>query len=111
MSEEDLEQLLESCKSVPVMMIGGCTGASPQENANRAWQRLGEKMGFDYMTVRPIDGKGQCFFSAVPTENETQKGERLKREAEEKRLSEIKRLEDEIKERQARLSEYREGKE
>lgn len=108
-TEEDMKELLAACKPTPVMMIGSYVpAAGPQENANRAWQRLGEKMGFDYMTVRPIDGKGQRFFSAVPTENETQKEERLKCEAEEKRLSEIRRLEGEIKERQIQLEEIKE---
>ena len=105
MTEEDMKELLDACKPTPAMMVGSYVPAGPQKNANRAWQRLGEKMGFNYMTVRPIDGKGQRFFSAVPTENETQRKERLKREAEEKRLSEIKRLEDEIKERQTQLDE------
>jgi hypothetical protein len=41
---------------------------TPQENANKAWQRLGEKMGFDYMTVQPIPGKGQRHFTAVEGE-------------------------------------------
>lgn len=104
MTEEDLEEILNACKPVPVMMIGGHVPASQQENANRAWERLGKKMGFDYMTVRPIQGKGNRFFSAVPTENETQREERLKREAEEKRLLEIKRLEREIAELQAQMA-------
>ncbi len=70
MTEADMEALLDAGKSTPVMMIGGTTGSSPQENANRAWAALGDKMGFDSMTVRPTSGKGHRFFTAVP--NETQ---------------------------------------
>ncbi len=105
MTEEDYKELLEACKPTLCIKIGSYTPASPQENANRAWARLGEKMGFDYMTVRPIQGKTARFFSAVPSESEFQKAERLKREAEEKRLSEIKRLKGEIETRQRRLGE------
>ena len=68
MSEEDLETLLESCKPVPYMIIGGHPPRSPQENANSAWRLLGAKMGFDYMTVKPIPGKGDRFFTAEKIE-------------------------------------------
>ncbi len=53
MTEEDLKVILNACKPTPVMKIGSYTGSSPQENANRAWEALGKKMGFDYNTVRP----------------------------------------------------------
>jgi len=66
MTEQDLEEILEACKPVPMIMQQCGMPSSPQENANRAWKRLGEKYGFDYMTVEP-SGKGQRFFSAVPT--------------------------------------------
>jgi hypothetical protein len=96
MAEADLQEILDACKPVPAMMIGGYAPASPQENANRAWQRLGEKMGFDHMTVQPLAGKDNRFFSAVPTEPEDVRAARLEREAEEKRVAEIARLEGEI---------------
>lgn len=73
MTEDDLKELLDACKPTPVIMIGNYVPASPQENANRAWARLGEKMGFDSDTVRPIPGKGNRFFAAVPSETEIQK--------------------------------------
>lgn len=104
MTEEDLATLLASCRSMPMMMVGGSFSSTPQENANRAWMALGEKMGFDHMTVRPIDGKGQRFFSAVPSETPEQRTERETHEAKEKRQAEINRLGDEIAERQQRLA-------
>ena len=105
MTENDLKNLLDSCKPTPVMRIGGCTGPSQQENANRAWRELGKKYGFDYMTVRPVQGKGQRFFTAVPTENETQKKERLEKESEAKRLYEIESIKNQIVSLQNRLKE------
>jgi len=101
MSETDLAELLDACKPVPVIMVGNYRPSSPQENANRAWKALGKKMGFDYMTVQP--GNTQREFSAVPSETEPQRIERLKREAETKRASEIARLETEIADKQAQL--------
>ena len=69
MTEDDLKELLEMCRPTPVMLIGGHNiGKSTQENANAAWRRLGKKMGFDAMTVKPISGKGERFFTAVPSE-------------------------------------------
>ena len=107
MTEEDLKELLDSCKPTPCMLIGSYIPSTPQENANRAWQTLGKKMGFDHMTVQPVQGKGQGFFTAVPSETEQQKTERLKQEAKEKRLVEMNRLEDEIVERQLKLNDLK----
>lgn len=104
MTEADLQKILDACKPVPYIVVGGHAPSSPQENANSAWAELGSRMGFDHMTVQPIRGKGNRFFSAVPSENETQREERLKREAEEKRLQEIATLNAEIAERQQRLA-------
>lgn len=103
MSEADLEAIMAACKPVPYMVIGGHPPASQQENANRAWARLGQKMGFDHMTVRPIAGRGNRFFTAVPSETEDQRTARLAREAEQAKAAEIARLTAEIEERQQRL--------
>lgn len=65
MTEDDLKAILEACKPVPYMVFGGRPPRSPQENANDAWERLGTKMGFKHMTVRP-SSKGQRFFTAEP---------------------------------------------
>ncbi len=73
MSEEDLENLLNASKPTPVMFLPGGTPMfdSPQENANRGWSGLGKRLGFDYMSVRPVSGKGNRFFTAEATERET----------------------------------------
>ncbi len=67
MTDEDLTALMDACK--PVALIATHCGpiASPQENANRAWVALGKKMGFDHMTVAPVNGKGERFFTAQAT--------------------------------------------
>lgn len=107
MTEADLNAILDACKATPVMMIGGYCGSSPQENANRAWAALGEKMGFDAMTVQPVQGKGNRFFSAVPNETEEQKATRLAREKSAAVQDEICTLDREIGERQQRLDALR----
>lgn len=91
MSEEDLKKILEACNPTPVLYGSGGVnfGGDSQENANQAWRALGEEMGFDYMTVRPIQGKGMRFFSAVPSETVEQKKKRLEEEAKEKRKTRI----------------------
>lgn len=65
MSEEDERILLDACKAVPYMVFGGMEPSSPQENANRAWQALGDKMGFVWDTVK---GSGGRTFRAEPME-------------------------------------------
>ena len=68
LSEAQLNNLLESCKPVPYMVFGDMAPRSPQENANAAWKSLGGQMGFDHMTVRPVPGKSDLFFTATARE-------------------------------------------
>ena len=105
MTEEDLKKILSACKPTRVMFLSGGIpmGGSPQENANAAWALLGKKMGFDSETVQPIHGKGHLFFSAIPTETEGQREERLRREAVAAKEQRIKDLGAEIRERQVEL--------
>src|SRR3990167_3603572 len=106
MTQDDLETILQACKPTPVMFLSGGTpmGPSQQENANRAWATLGKKMGFDSTTVRPIEDKGQRFFSAIPAETEIQQKERVEREKTEKRRAEIERLKKVIEDSQSLLN-------
>ena len=62
-TEDQLATILDACKPVNYMIIGGVEPRSPQQNANDAWQRLGAKLGFDYKTVRPTS-EGNRFFTA-----------------------------------------------
>ncbi len=66
MTPEQLTELLAHMKPVPLIMLQCGEPPSQQDNANRAWDRLGEKMGFDGATVQSSPGKGQRFFTAVP---------------------------------------------
>lgn len=110
MTQAQLEAILDACKPTPVMFLSDGTpmGGSPQENANTAWARLGKEMGFDHMTVQPTE-KGNRFFTAVPSETESQREERLARQAEEQRQSVIATLKAEISTRQERLRNLGEG--
>lgn len=64
MTDDDLEELMDACKPVPLIMLQCGMPSSPQENANDAWARLGEKLKFDSSTVQPVAGKGTKFFTA-----------------------------------------------
>lgn len=66
MSESDLQTLLSAMKPAPAIMLQCGQLRSAQESANAAWCALGDKIGFDGMTVRP-NGKGDRFFSAEAT--------------------------------------------
>lgn len=68
MTKEQCDKLLEACKPVPYMIIGGHVFCSPQENANAAWAALGAEMGFEPMSVRPVQGKGMEVFTAEAIE-------------------------------------------
>lgn len=64
MSEKDREVLLEAMKPVPMIALQCGTPPGPQEGANAAWASLGQKMGFEALTVKPVRGKGERFFTA-----------------------------------------------
>lgn len=65
MSEDQLKELMEACRPVIAIMLQCGTPRSPQENANMAWCALGDKLGFDGMSVEPAHGKGTRFFTAI----------------------------------------------
>ena len=66
MSFEQLDVLLDASKPAACMTIGSYAPRSPQQNANIAWSKLGREMGFDSLTVEPVVGKGNRFFTANP---------------------------------------------
>lgn len=74
MTDEQLATLLDAARPVPVMFLSGGMPMypSPQESANRAWAKLGEEMGFQSTTVRPVPGADQRVFTAVPREDDRQ---------------------------------------
>lgn len=52
-NQADWDALLEACKPVPYLVVGGIAPMSAQERANIAWEALGRKMGFRAMSVQP----------------------------------------------------------
>jgi hypothetical protein len=80
MTAEQHERLLDACKPVPYMVIGGMQPRSPQQNANAAWAALGAEMGFDPMSVQPVQGKGSEVFTAEATHVEKQESDASKPE-------------------------------
>ena len=104
MTEEDFEKLIDSCKPVPMMMIGGVVPVGPQENANRAWKELGRHMGFESETVLPVRGKGERFFTAIPSETPEARVERETRERREARIARLLALQDEIRSKREEIA-------
>ncbi len=69
MSPAQLDEVLDACKPTPVMYLSGGIPMfnTPQENANHAWEKLGESLGFDPYSVEPIVGAPQGAFMAEPS--------------------------------------------
>jgi len=63
LSQAEFDKLLDACQPVAAIALQCGTPMSVQENANQAWKALGDRMGFDGMTVRS-NGKGPRFFTA-----------------------------------------------
>lgn len=70
MDAEQYARLIEGCKAIPAMLIGGVLPETSQVRANRAWAALGKEMGFDGKTVQPVRGRGPRFFTAEEVERE-----------------------------------------
>ncbi len=68
MTEADLSELMEASKPVMAIALQCGMPSSPQENANAAWARLGARMGFDPMTVKPSRNGQPRFFYATAQE-------------------------------------------
>ena len=66
MTAADLQSLLDAVKPAPAIMLQCGPAPSQQERANNAWKALGDKMGFDHMSVAPIAWKSDRFFTASP---------------------------------------------
>ncbi len=64
MSKEQLEELMDIGRPQLAIMLH-IPQVSAQDLANGFRRRLGDEMGFEHMTVRPVDGKGSTFFTAV----------------------------------------------
>ncbi len=69
MTEADLNEIMDACRPVPLIMLQCGMPPTQQERANNAWAALGKRMGFEHMSVRP-SGKGNRFFTAVPVVEE-----------------------------------------
>ena len=67
MKQIDFDTLMDACKPVKMIMLQCGTPSCPQENTNRAWDRLGDQMGFDGSTVQPA-GSNPLKFTAIPKE-------------------------------------------
>ena len=79
MTEEDLKSIMDAIKPAPMIMLQCGSPPSQQERANLAWETLGKKMEFDHMTVQP-SGTGDRFFTAIPSETEKHREDRIEKE-------------------------------
>lgn len=65
MTDDEYQTLLDASKPTPAMFLSGgeTITATPQENANRAWQALAEKHGFIWDTVGPVGNDPKSFYA------------------------------------------------
>ena len=68
MTDEQLDKITKASQPVPYLVMKGKPPRSQQANANDAWKELGEELGFEYMTVKPVAGKDVKFFTADVTQ-------------------------------------------
>lgn len=64
LADDDRQKILEASRPVILIALQCGMPSSPQENANRAWCALGDRKGFDGMTVL-ASPRGPQFFTAI----------------------------------------------
>ena len=69
MTEKQYNKVLEASQPVPMIALQCGTPRSAQEKANQAWKKLGDEMGFKYMTTKP--GPDKLTFYAEPLQEVT----------------------------------------
>lgn len=53
LTEIEHAELVEACKPVPYMIIGGVAPVSPAEKAMFVWKRVANRVGCDVNTIAP----------------------------------------------------------
>ena len=69
LTEAEYKALVEAARPVPYLIFNGVGPPSPQESANRAWASLGGVHGFLPMTIQPVVGKSDRYFTAEERED------------------------------------------
>lgn len=64
---DDLMKAINSARGTPLIALQCGMPESPQEAANRAWEKLGDKMGFQSKTARPAASGDKLEFMAEPS--------------------------------------------
>lgn len=70
MEQADYDSMVErmtQARSTPLIMLQCGMPPSVQEVANNEWKKLGDKLGFDYMSVKPGPSKLQFYADAKET--------------------------------------------
>lgn len=68
LTDKQLELVMKASQPVRYMVIGGRPPSSPQENANRAWQKVAKEHGVDWETIKPHPSGDTQMFTAIPLE-------------------------------------------
>jgi hypothetical protein len=64
MTEEQHAAIAAGFNSIPGSILGGGKPIGPEAEANKAWRVLGETLGFNYLTVQPVEGESDYNFTA-----------------------------------------------
>jgi hypothetical protein len=63
LSEEQYDKLMEACKPVPYLVVGGYAPVSLQERANTAWQQVAADFKVKWDTIKPAGSDDHDFFA------------------------------------------------
>jgi hypothetical protein len=71
MTDAELKNLLEACKPVPYLVIGGIEPRSPAENAFSAWRDIAVRLGYKVETIESAGTGDDHDFMAEPQEEKS----------------------------------------
>jgi poly-gamma-glutamate capsule biosynthesis protein CapA/YwtB (metallophosphatase superfamily) len=68
MTDEEFNDLVEACKPVPYMVIGGIVPESPTDKAMRVWDSVAKRVGCVQSSIAPANTGDDHDFMAEPKE-------------------------------------------
>jgi hypothetical protein len=66
MTKEERLEIINALNRKPILGANGQPVLGPDYFMAKEWERLGKKYGFDHRSARPVPGKDDTFFAAVP---------------------------------------------
>jgi len=70
MTDSEYTELMEACKPVPYLIVGGRKPSSPRENAMHVWAKIAARVGCDCNSIAPANTGNNHDFMGEPLQKQ-----------------------------------------